>query len=129
LIYLDSSVLLARLFVEDRCPRDAFWEQSFVSSRLLEYEVVNRVHARNFGTSYLFAARHMIDRIDLLDLTAAILARALEAFPVPPRTLDALHLATMVFLRANGQNLRVASYDARMIAAASALGFAAVDLG
>ena len=46
IVYVDTSVVLARLFAEDRSPPDAFWKQRLVASRLLEYEVFNRVHAR-----------------------------------------------------------------------------------
>jgi hypothetical protein len=37
------------------------------------------------------------------------------------RTLDALHLATMDFLRGHGQAIELASYDARLLAGARAL--------
>ena len=60
----------------------------------------------------------------LLELTAPVLARALEPFPAPVRTLDALHLASADFLRQQGQDVRVATYDARMIEAARRLGIA-----
>jgi hypothetical protein len=56
------------------------------------------------------------------------LARALEPFPIPLRTLDALHLATMDFLRRNDGAIELASYDNRLIAAAQALGFPVVSL-
>jgi len=36
LIYLDTSVLLAQLYAEDRAPPAAFWAQTLVASRLLE---------------------------------------------------------------------------------------------
>ena len=52
-----------------------------------------------------------------------ILDRALEPFPVAVRTVDALHLASAHFLRAQGQQVRIASYDSRMNQVASALGF------
>ena len=38
----------------------------------------------------------------------AALARALEPWPVPLRTLDALHLATIVFLRGRGEEVELA---------------------
>lgn len=44
------------------------------------------------------------------------------------RTLDALHLASMDFLRANGQAVKLASYDERLTAAARQMKFAVVDL-
>ncbi len=50
------------------------------------------------------------------------LARALEAWPTALRTLDALHLATIHFLRRHGDTIELASYDKRMLAAAAALG-------
>jgi hypothetical protein len=46
----------------------------------------------------------------------------LEPFPVAVRTLDALHLATMDFIRESGEPVQLASYDNRLIAAAEALG-------
>jgi hypothetical protein len=45
----------------------------------------------------------------------------LEPFPVPLRTLDALHVASLEFLREHGQTVELASYDERMLAAARAL--------
>jgi hypothetical protein len=50
-----------------------------------------------------------------------VLARALEPFPVAVRTLDALHLASIEFLRANGQTVELASFDEQQLAAARAL--------
>jgi hypothetical protein len=51
-----------------------------------------------------------------------VLARALEPFPTPVRTLDALHLASIEFLRARKQDVRLACYDDRLTAAARLLG-------
>jgi hypothetical protein len=61
-------------------------------------------------------------------MSARALRRALEPFPLPVRTLDALHLATAVFLNAEGEPVRLASYGARMLAAAHALGIDAAEL-
>ena len=123
MIYLDTSVVLARLFAEDRSPPDAFWSGRLVSSRLLEFEVFNRVHAQGAGRSHGMAARHLVDRVSLLELTPRVLVRALLPFAQPVRTLDALHLATMDFLRQQGQVLALATYDPRLATAAVALGF------
>src|SRR5438067_2363036 len=43
----------------------------------------------------------------------------------PVRPLDALHLASVDFLRQQGQNVRLATYDARMIEVARRLGIPA----
>lgn len=121
MIYLDTSVALAHLLAEDRSPPDSLWEDSLISSRLLEYEVWVRVHARSLGRSHSDAVRQLIARIALIELAPPVLARALEPFPVAVRTLDALHLASIEFVRAQGQRLRLASYDDRMLAAARRL--------
>ena len=123
MIYLDASVVLSRIFVERRRPPPAFWEQSFVASRLLEYEVFNRVHAYRATTVNLDAVRDVLGRVEMVDLSPEALARALDPFPVQVRTLDSLHLATMVYLRSRAQSVALASYDKRFGDAAVALGF------
>ena len=67
-------------------------------------------------------ARRLLERIAFLEMLPNVLARALEPFPAPVRTLDALHLASIEFLRARGQSVELASYDDRLIAAARSLG-------
>lgn len=127
MIYLDTSVVLARLFAEDRTPPDAFWSQTFVASRLLEYEVFKRIHARAAQSTHGVAARQLVDRANLLEMSAEVLRRALLPFAQPVRTLDALHLATLVFLRSRGLSLELATYDQRLAAAAVSEGFALAD--
>jgi len=120
-IYLDSSVALAHLLAEDRLPPNDLWHRQLVSSRLLEYEVWNRIQARLLDRSHGDAVRALIGRVALLELSTPVLARALDPFPIPVRTLDALHLASMEFLRLRRQQIELASYDARLIAGARAL--------
>jgi hypothetical protein len=120
-IYLDSSVVLAQLFAEDRRPPEDVWNEGLTSSRLLLYEVWTRVHARRLAQSHGDAVREVLDAVAIVELTPVVLARALEAFPAPVRTLDALHLATMDFLLDQGQPFELASYDVRLLAAARAL--------
>jgi predicted nucleic acid-binding protein len=127
LIYLDSSVLLARLFAEDRSPPDALWSQLLLASRLLEFEVFNRLHARHAAASHGDDARRLVDRVNLVEMSPPVLGRALLPFAAPVRTLDALHLATMVFLRGQGLEPALATYDQRMASAAVGEGFALVD--
>jgi hypothetical protein len=65
----------------------------------------------------------IVARIALLDLSPAVLGRALEPFPVAVRTLDALHLASMDYLRGHGRTVTLASYDDRLVRVARALDF------
>jgi predicted nucleic acid-binding protein len=120
-IYLDSSVALAHLLAEDRSPLESIWRETLVSSRLLEYEVWNRIHARRLGRSHGEEARALIGHVALVELAPPVLARALELFPIPVRTLDALHLASIEFLRARGQTVELASFDERLLSAARTL--------
>lgn len=121
MIYLDSSVALAHLLTEDRAPPESLWQEPLISSRLFEYEVWTRIHARGLADSHGDAVRALLGRVALLELSPPVLARALDPFPVPVRTLDALHLASIEFLRDHGQNVELASYDERLAAAARAL--------
>jgi predicted nucleic acid-binding protein len=120
-IYLDSSVALAQLFAEDRQPPDDLWGERLMSSRLLQYEVWTRVHARRLERLHGDKVRGILEAISFVELTPIVLGRAVEPFPTPVRTLDALHLATMDFLRTQGQQVELATYDERLQTAARAL--------
>jgi len=118
-IYVDSSVILAQLLAEDRFPDSSFWNGGpLVSSRLLEYEVWNRINGRGLAGSHGDDVRLLLGRVAMLELAPPVLARALEPFPTPIRTLDALHLASIEFLRAVGQRPSLATYDRRLAAVA-----------
>ena len=121
-MYVDSSVLLADLFAEPRSPPERLWDDDLASSQSLAYEVWNRIYAFGLVHSHGARARGLLARVTLTAMSEAALARALEPFPVPVRTLDALHLATMDFIRESGEPVQLASYDNRLIAAAEALG-------
>ena len=128
MIYLDTSVALAQLLAEDRAPPPALWQTPMIASRLLEYELWTRIHARGLGRSHAEEVRSLIGRVALIELAPPVLARALEPFPSPVRTLDALHLASIEFLRGRGQTLELATYDDRMATAARHLGIALAKL-
>jgi predicted nucleic acid-binding protein len=122
MIYLDTSVALAHLFAEDRRPPPELWTEELVSSRLLEYELWNRIHARDLARSHGDLARLLLSRLAWLELRPVVLERALQPFPVPVRTLDALHLSSVSFLRERGKDLTLATYDERMAGVAQAMG-------
>ena len=123
MIYLDTSVALAHLLAEDQSPPEKLWQETLISSRLLEYEVWTRIHAHHLTRSHSDEVRSLLSRIAFIELSSPVLTRALEPFPKPVRTLDALHLASMDFLQRQGQAITLASYDSRLTAAARALRF------
>ena len=121
LIYLDTSVALAHVLAEDRVPPARLWAEELVSSRLLEYEMWTRIHARKLGDTHGDAVRSLIGRVALIEMIAPVLARAQEPFPAPVRTLDALHLASIEFLRERLPRIQLASYDVRLLGVARKL--------
>jgi predicted nucleic acid-binding protein len=127
-IYLDSSVLLADLLAEARHPPETLWDKDLASSRLLAYEVWNRINAHSLTISHGGRARGLLARVSLTEMNAQVLARALEPFPVHVRTLDALHLATMDFIRETGETIELASYDRRLRGVAQQLGISIAQL-
>jgi predicted nucleic acid-binding protein len=126
-IYVDTSVALAELFAEDRRPPPDFWKGQLVSSRLLEYELWTRIQARHAGATHREAAREILGAVTTVELAPTVLARAIEPFPVPVWTRDAMHLATALFLSERRQRVEVATYDVRLAAAARAVGLEVVE--
>jgi predicted nucleic acid-binding protein len=126
--YLDTSVALAHLLAEDRQPPESLWSEELISSRLLEYETWTRINNLGLARSHAEEVRDLLDRVAFVELTPAVLERALEPFPAPVRTLDAVHLASVDFLGRSGQKVQVATYDARLAKGARSLGFAIREL-
>src|SRR5450631_4054896 len=124
MIYLDNSVALAYLLAEDRFPSELLWDQLLVSSRLLECEVWNRINAHQLQHSHGDAVRNLIGRVAMIEMVGPVLTRALQPFPVPVRTLDSIHLASIEFIRAQKQSVQLASYDERLLTVARLLGIA-----
>lgn len=89
-----------------------------MASRLLQYEVWNRLNGYGLAASHGEAAQALLGRVAMIALEPGTLARALDPFPVPVRTLDALHLASVCALRDGGLRVRLATYDERMLVAA-----------
>lgn len=122
MIYLDTSVALAHLLAEDRRPPNALWAEELVASRLLEYELWTRLNARDLARSHGDAARMLLARVAFVELERPVLRRALHPFPTLVRTLDAIHLASAAFLREQGVELCLATYDQRMRKGAEEMG-------
>ncbi|MDZ7781215.1 MAG: PIN domain-containing protein [Gemmatimonadota bacterium] len=128
MIYLDTSVALAHLFAEDRRPPRDLWAEDLVSSRLLDYELWTRIHARGLAATHGDFARLLLARVARLKLSEEVLERALDPFPTAVRTLDALHLASIVFLLEQGRDVALATYDSRQAKTARAMGIPMSEL-
>lgn len=127
--YIDSSVVLAAVLAEDRAPPDTFWQEEGITSRLLQYEVMNRLNAYKADAACFGSAQNIIADLTLVELSLHVLERALQPWPVPIRTLDALHLATALFLIQQGVPITLATYDRRMAAGARACGLQVFEPG
>src|ERR1044071_6845315 len=124
MIYVDSSVALAHLLAEGKRMPDELWDETLTSSSLLMYEVWNRIHARRLAHSHEAETHRILGRVIMIELSPNVLKRALQPLPYEPRTLDALHLASMDYVQNQGQGLELASFDERLLASARALGIA-----
>ena len=134
--YLDTSVVLSHL-LEDGAHLQGLSQLSRVaSSRLLWIEVSRGIH-RGLQTGRLSVeqateARHgfisLSDGISQIRLTEEIYREAEGPFPLPIRTLDAIHLASAeIWLRSQGEtnpaNLALWTLDTRMNHCAAQLGY------
>lgn len=115
-------MVLAQLLAEDRQPDPYLWNESLVSSRLLEYETWVRLNSRGLAHSHGEAATQLLGRISYIELSPVVLGRVLEPFPAPVRTLDAIHLASLDYLLNARVGVELATYDQAMTDLATALG-------
>lgn len=130
--YVDSSVVL-RIVLGQR-DRLAEWKEitGGIASALLEVEclrTIDRLRANGaLGAEDAVVRREAVYRVlealELVDLTPAILRRAAQATPTPLGTLDAIHLATAELWReVTGKEPVIATHDAALALAARASGF------
>ncbi len=131
--YLDSSVALSAILAGDRAI-DQIWNlRAVFSSELLEIEcrrAIFRDHSigllKDEGLLAAFEKlAEILEGAELVALESSIKRRAMEAFPVHVKTLDALHLATALAVASQDETVAVFSYDQGMNRAARALGLAA----
>ena len=122
-VYLDTSVALAHLLSETEVPPPELWDEPLIASRLLVHELHTRIRARGLEASHGGAVGQLLARVSLLEVAEPVVAAVATEVPPGLRTLDALHLASMLFLRNQGAEVRLATYDRRLRAAADALEF------
>ena len=121
LTYLDSSALVKLVLreAETNALRDFLKDHPFrVSSRIAEVEVIRAV--ARAGPRAVPAAHALMRRIGLIELEPDILRAATRVRPPDLRTLDAIHVASVMSL-ADELDVVVA-YDTRLTAALTAAG-------
>jgi len=127
-IYLDSSALLKLLFEEAESQALAEWlaargeEVSMVSSDLAEVEVLRA--CRRIDPDVLAEAGHLLAGLDLAPITREVIEGAALVEPAAVRSLDAIHLATVLAL---GESVSFfVTYDVRLQKASAGTGLASV---
>ena len=128
MIVLDSSVALAYLSSEDRRPPETVWENTFVSSRLIEYQIWTSLHRQRLSIVLSESTHALLGRIVLLELSNTVLSRSLEEFSQPVPTLDALHLTSYPYFIDYGMRVSLASYNQIMCAVATELEIPSIQL-
>jgi predicted nucleic acid-binding protein len=136
-IYAETSAVLCWLFAEEG--GDGVWEalrtaSKVATSRLTLIEtrrVVHRAEREGRVTSAQAADLRAVfaqaaSTWAVLEISGEVARRAEVGFPIEPvRTLDAIHLASALFLREALPELTIVTTDERVRANARALGFEA----
>jgi hypothetical protein len=131
-VYLDSSVILRRLMQQPGGLTEWQLIRTPVSSRLTQVEcfrTLDRLRVEGkYGDDDLASLREglhgILGRIDVVEVTRSILARAAQPSPTALGTLDAVHLSSALAWRdRGGNNLVLGTHDAALALAARAHGF------
>ncbi len=132
IVYLDSTVVLRQLLgTGERWAEWGKWDKAYASV-LLRTEccrAANRLRAEGKLDDEQRAKlgkwiESVCSCVTMVPLTDEILSRAAEPFPVNVGTLQGLHLATMLELKAaRGVSCEVATDDSGLLLAAESLGF------
>jgi predicted nucleic acid-binding protein len=129
-IYLDSSALLKLLHPEPETPALREWltgQQGVpaVSSVLARIEVTRA--CRQYSEAARVEAAGMLAGLDVIPLSDEVAAVAGDVGEPGLRSLDAIHLASALAIRA--ELSAVCVYDRRLFAAAESSGFAVASPG
>lgn len=128
--YLDSSVLLRLILGEAGGLQEWRSFAQRVTSDLSEVEALRtldrlRLKGRLAETQLILRRKAffgLLDTLELVEVTRAVLRRASETFPVSLGTLDAIHVATaLLWQEERGEDLAMATHDRALAAAAAAL--------
>lgn len=125
--YLDSSAILKTIFDEKERPELLrYLTSQSTSSRLSKVEV--RRTAARLAPTKIAEVNRELEKINFLPISDAILLVA-ENFSsdITLRTLDAIHIATVMYFEGTIKGL--ITYDKKMIANAKMLGIKAISPG
>ncbi len=135
--YLDRSVVLRLVLGEPSPLTDRQRFVGAVASALTEVEclrTLDRLARMGSLSADEVADRRMemyrlLEQVELVDVTRALLRRASEPFPTPLGTLDAIHLATAIAWRdSHSQPVTMATHDKALGTAARAVGLDVVGV-
>lgn len=135
--YLDSSVILRRLFGEPKPLKEWKEIKQGFSSRLLRLEcfrTIDRLHLSHSlsheETSLRLAGLHeILNHIGLLPITSGILQRAEQSMHTPLSTLDSLHLVTaLAWKEKHGSDFIFATHDKELALAAKSNGLEVIGV-
>lgn len=135
--YWDSSILLALALDESHQLIDWQSHERRIGSELVNVECfrsLDRIQLSGRSTpEKIFKAREhlyvLLAMLDVIPLHGEILRRASEPFPLPVRTLDAIHLSTAMAWRDRYEQEPVfATHDKALAKAAVTMGFLVVGV-
>ena len=133
--YLDASVVLRLVLGEPGHLREWDRVHEGVASALTEVEclrTLDRLHQLGRLTADVVAERRaavysLLEAVEVMDVSRAVLRRASEPFPTALGTLDAIHLAAaMAWREQRGSGLTFATHDNVLALAAQATGFSVI---
>ena len=133
--YVDSSVLLRKVLRQPGSLREWAAIRTGVASALAETECLrslDRLRLRAGLSDKELARRReavfrLLESIEVVEVTAPVLARAAQPLPTELGTLDAIHLATALLWREHsGGDIVMATHDGALGTAARACGLTVV---
>ncbi len=135
--YLDSSVVLRIILGQSSALKQWRDVERGVASALLEVECLRTLDRLRLAegledrevASRREAVFRLIESMDIVEPTRAVLARAAQPLPTSLGTLDAIHLASaLLWKERSGGDLVMATHDAALAMAAQATGLRVIGL-
>ena len=136
-LYVDSSVALRIILGQPNTLGEWSDFSEYLASGLLRvgcFRAIDRLRfahrrAAEQAVQRLGILHDFLRRLDLVGVAPGVLERAAESFPLPLKTLEAIHLATAVLLRqSEDPNLVFGTHDAALGMSARALDFRVVGV-